>query len=153
MNLQTLIPSEKIVLLDSAQKDKMDLLSELLSACLADTQDACPRDVVWNALKERELSMSTGIGHGVAIPHCSTDQVEEILALLALVKEGIEFDSVDGKPVHIIVLLIIPRGKGDVHIKTMAAVANLLNNQEFRREVLEASSPTEAYAAIEKYSR
>ena len=105
-------------------------------------------DVIRGALLEREASMSTGIGQGVAIPHCSSEYVSEVHGALALLPRGIEFQSVDEEPVRVAVLLLLPKNKFEKHIKTLAAVARLFNNQDFRETILGSTSPERAAELI-----
>ena len=148
MNFQELISPEKILLLDSPPGDKLDLMRTLLSRCLNGTEAAAQENAIWESLMEREKSMSTGIGMGVAIPHCSTEHVTEVQGTLALLRQGIDFESADGKEVRIVALLLMPRNQVDQHIKTMAAVAKLLHNDDFRRRVLEAATAEDAHKLL-----
>ena len=93
-------------------------------------------ELIKSALIEREKSMSTGIGNGVAIPHCSTSKVSEIITVMALCPKGINFESIDNEPVKIIILLIVPKDKLTQHIKTLANIAKMMNNVELREKIL-----------------
>jgi mannitol/fructose-specific phosphotransferase system IIA component (Ntr-type) len=87
------------------------------------------------ALKQREETMSTGIGFGIAIPHASSDCVTEVVAGFGRSKGGIEFDSLDNQPVHFIVLFIVPRDQFQTHLRTLAAIAKFLNDRTVREEL------------------
>ena len=80
--------------------------------------------------------MSTGIGSCVAIPHCSVSLVEELKVVIGLSKEGIAFDAIDKMPVHIFILLIVPKNKFQEHIKTLALIAKTLNLKEERNKMI-----------------
>ncbi|MCB1178982.1 MAG: PTS sugar transporter subunit IIA, partial [Leptospiraceae bacterium] len=82
------------------------------------------------SLMNREKSMSTGIGSGVAIPHCSVTIVDELKVVIGISKQGIDFESIDKLPVHIFILLIVPKEKFQEHIKTLALIAKTLNSKE-----------------------
>jgi mannitol/fructose-specific phosphotransferase system IIA component (Ntr-type) len=97
------------------------------------------RDSVLAALKQREETMSTGIGFGIAIPHASSEHVTEVVAAFGRSKAGIEFDSLDNELVHFIVLFIVPRDQFQVHLRTLAAIAKFLNDRTVREEL--ASAP------------
>ncbi|MEE9431977.1 MAG: PTS sugar transporter subunit IIA, partial [Melioribacteraceae bacterium] len=94
---------------------------------------------------EREEIMSTGVGHGFGIPHCKTSGVTEIVAAFGKTKSPIDFDALDGKPVNMIFLLI---GKDNLiapHIKLLSRISLLMNKEEFRNNITEATTPEEIY--------
>ena len=81
------------------------------------------RDSVLGALRQREETMSTGIGFGIAIPHASSNCVTQVVAAFGRSSTGIEFDSLDNSPVRFIVLFIVPKDQFQVHLRTLAAIA------------------------------
>ncbi|MDD5200227.1 MAG: PTS sugar transporter subunit IIA [Terrimicrobiaceae bacterium] len=95
------------------------------------------------ALQQREETMSTGIGFGIAIPHASSDCVTEVVAGFGRSKGGIEFDSLDNQPVHFIVLFIVPRDQFQTHLRTLAAIAKFLNDRTVRDELGSAGNAQE----------
>ena len=95
------------------------------------------------ALKEREARTSTGIGHGVAIPHTFSEKISEVIAVFGRSHEGIQFDAIDNAPVRFIVLFIVPRDSYHLHLRTLAAIAKMLNNGEVRALLGSAESPDE----------
>lgn len=101
------------------------------------------RATVLAALKQREETMSTGIGFGIAIPHASSDCVPEVVAGFGRSKAGIEFDSLDNQPVHFIVLFIVPRDQFQTHLRTLAAIAKFLNDRTVRDELGNAADAQE----------
>ena len=148
MDLSELIPLEKIFFIEKKYGDKLEILEELLDLNLDNTQAVKYREQIWKTLLEREMSISTGIGLGVAIPHCSTPYVKDVQALLALVKGGINFQSVDDEPVQIIILLLLPKNKFEKHIKTLAHIARSFNEEAFRKKLLQVKSKEEAFKVI-----
>ena len=108
----------------------------------------CIRDSLISAeiLKREELG-STGLGSGVAIPHASVDGIEDALAALAI-SPGIPFQSADGQPARLIILLVIPRKAVQKHIRTLAGIAKLLQYEEMRDALTNARSPREALQVI-----
>ncbi|MFN3603789.1 MAG: PTS sugar transporter subunit IIA [Leptonema sp. (in: bacteria)] len=129
-------------------KDKFEFLKIILEKTLQDTSAKNKFDIIWKSLLEREQAMSTGIGGGLAIPHCTTEHVKEIISSLTLLKEDLDFQSLDTTPVRIIVLLIISRNNFDSHIKALASVAKTFQNQEIKKKILNANSPQEIYQII-----
>ncbi len=104
-------------------------------------------ETVLNALKQREETMSTGIGFGIAIPHASSDRVTEVVAAFGRSATGIEFDSLDNAPVKFVVLFVVPRDQFQMHLRTLAAIAKLLNDRAVR-EALAAAKTSEEILAI-----
>jgi mannitol/fructose-specific phosphotransferase system IIA component (Ntr-type) len=92
------------------------------------------------ALFAREKSMSTGMEHGVAIPHAAIDGVDKVSAAMALAPTGIPFDSLDGKPAQILVCLVIPRQQKLLHIRTLAEIARLLSREPIRQRLLQCET-------------
>ena len=101
------------------------------------------RESILSALKQREETMSTGIGFGIAIPHASSEHVTEVVAAFGRSTAGIEFDSLDNELVHFIVLFIVPRDQFQVHLRTLAAIAKFLNDRGVRERLATAQSPGE----------
>lgn len=107
--------------------------------------EAGDRPELLAALKQREETMSTGIGFGIAIPHASSGRVTEVVAAFGRSKSGIEFDSLDNEPVHFIVLFIVPRDQFQTHLRTLAAIAKFLNDRTVREEL---GAATDAQAIL-----
>ncbi|MEO6595571.1 MAG: PTS sugar transporter subunit IIA [Planctomycetota bacterium] len=101
---------------------------------------------VENALVVRERSMTTGMEHGIAIPHAAIDGIEDLVAVLGLNPNGIPFETLDGEPARIIIGLVIPRNKKLAHIKTLAEIAKLLSRADVRDRLLRC---TDAVAAVQ----
>ncbi len=129
------------ILLNPRAKTRWDLIAEMLEAIVkSGFLNDKDEETVKKALFEREKSMSTGIGKGIAIPHCASDKISEIVIALAICTTGIDFDSIDGLPVHIAILLIVPQKKISQHIKTLANIAKILNDDIFREKLVKAKS-------------
>ena len=103
-------------------------------------------DTVLNALKQREDTMSTGIGFGIAIPHASSDKVTEVVAAFGRSTGGIEFESLDNAPVKFVVLFVVPRDQFQMHLRTLAAIAKLLNDRTVREALGTAKDAAEILA-------
>ena len=103
-------------------------------------------DTVLNALKQREDTMSTGIGFGIAIPHASSDKVSEVVAAFGRSSGGIEFESLDNAPVKFVVLFVVPRDQFQMHLRTLAAIAKLLNDRTVREALGTAKDAGEILA-------
>jgi len=86
---------------------------------------------VFNALMAREQLGSTGLGNGIAIPHCRVSQCQDIICMLITLDSAIDFDALDGKPVDLLFVLLVPEQKTDDHVKTLAGLAALFNDEDF----------------------
>jgi mannitol/fructose-specific phosphotransferase system IIA component (Ntr-type) len=102
--------------------------------------------VVEQALLVREKSMTTGMEHGIAIPHAAVDGLDDLVAVLGLNPAGIPFETLDGEPARIVIGLVIPRAKKLAHIKTLAEIAKLLSRAEVRDRLIRC---TDAHAALQ----
>lgn len=98
------------------------------------------REAALNAVLDRERKMSTGMQFGVAIPHGKTNTVEDLVTVLALKKEGVEFSSLDGKPSTIFVMTISPSNQTGPHMQYLTEISKLLNVPSIRERLLAAAS-------------
>jgi len=135
MELSTLIPSER-VLPDSTASSKRALLTEM-----AKSLSKMDPDQVLEVVMAREHLGSTGIGHGVAIPHGRMPDLNYPVIALIRHKEGIEFDAIDAKPVHIVILLLVPDSEDRAHLELLAKLARVLQQQHFRDAIMHAATP------------
>src|SRR6201987_5157222 len=101
------------------------------------------RDPILAALKQREETMSTGIGFGIAITHCSSDRLEQVVAAFGRSTTGIEFDALDNAPVKFVVLFIVPKNQFQTHLRTLASIAKFLNDRSVRDNLSKATSRDE----------
>jgi fructose-specific phosphotransferase system IIA component len=103
------------------------------------------RDDVLNAVLTRERTQSTGTGDGIAIPHGKSNAVKELVMAIGIADEPIEFDSIDGKPVKILLLLVSPNNQTGLHIQALAGISKLMMNREFKKKLENAASSKEVY--------
>ena len=111
------------------------------------------RDIVLQMLRQRESLGSTGIGKGVAIPHGSIDCIDEIVGAVGISKKGIDFESFDGIPVNIVLLLLVPKTKFGKHIKTLAQIARTLSQANIRNRICSAESSEKVLDILEESER
>ena len=130
-------------------RDKYNAIRELLKKApyLASIKDLCR---IEEAAIEREKVYTTGIGRGVAIAHGKTPCVENTVILLGISKEGIDFESMDGRPTHIFFLLLTPENSTGLHLKLLARISRLLKKESFKEKLLKATSQDEVIAVIEE---
>src|SRR5437867_12615955 len=101
------------------------------------------RDSVLASLKQREGTLSTGIGFGIAIPHCSSDRIDDVVAAFGGSTAGIEFDALDNAAVKFVVLFIVPKDQFQTHLRTLASIAKFLNDRAVRESLASAKSADE----------
>jgi PTS system nitrogen regulatory IIA component len=135
MNLSEYITSDLIIKIDK-RLNKEEIL-EYLVEVLVNKGLVKDKDKALTALIEREKLGSTAIGDEIAIPHAKLDEIDNILILLAVSDEGIEFDAVDGKPVKIFFLVLASAKKLNLHLKTLARISRLIKSTDFKNKVLE----------------
>jgi mannitol/fructose-specific phosphotransferase system IIA component (Ntr-type) len=130
-------------------RDKLEAIGELVDLLVAAHEirlnDRAP---VLEAVLARERSMSTGLKYGLAVPHATVDCVTDMVAALGTSAAGIPFDSVDGEPARLLILLVIPRGTFTQHVRTLSGVSHIATREELRERVLAAATPEEILAAI-----
>jgi PTS system nitrogen regulatory IIA component len=141
--------AEPAVLLDLDGRDKWQAISELTD-CLVSSGQVAPeqRDAVHSALVTRERSMSTGMENGIAIPHTSVAQVSHTAVALGIAREGVDFQAIDGRPTHLVILLVNPANQTRAHIRTLAEIARLLSSGELRSALVRSDSAADALATI-----
>ena len=139
MTLASLLSTDRIIPeLDSV--GRWEAITELVDLLVAKGEILTDhRSEVLAALRQREETMSTGIGFGIAIPHASSDCVNHVVAAFGKSNKGIEFDSLDNELVHFVVLFVVPRDQFQTHLRTLAAIAKFLNDRVVREEL--ASAP------------
>ncbi|MCF7669894.1 MAG: PTS sugar transporter subunit IIA [Verrucomicrobia bacterium] len=110
------------------------------------------KETISNLVKKRESSMSTGVGYGIGIPHASTDLISEVVGAFGRSRRGVNFDALDNKPVNLVMLFLVPQGQFQKHLHTLANIAKLLHNSEFRKSLEEAPDATAMLSIIRRHS-
>jgi len=105
---------------------------------MANVLSSIDPDSVMEVVMAREQLGSTGIGHGVAIPHGRMPDLAAPMVALARHNEGVDFDAIDGKPVHIVVLLLVPDSDDRQHLELLAQLARNLQQASFREKIMQA---------------
>ena len=120
--------------------DKYSALEEL--AQVFQGGDVCSDvDVLVKALKEREAILSTGIGMGIAIPHAKVNVVKEMAFAVGISLKGIDFDSLDGKPAKIIILVAAGERQHKEYLRLLSNIMAILRNETVKKNIIEAESP------------
>jgi len=130
-----------------AGNTKEEVITELVD--LLDASGALlDRNMVLEAVLTREMTRSTGIGSGIAIPHGKCDGVNELVMAMGIAPEPVEFDSIDGKGVSIVVLLASPIDRTGPHIQALARISRLMLDDEFKTKLENSTSSEEVYELI-----
>ncbi|MGZ6249114.1 MAG: PTS sugar transporter subunit IIA [Syntrophales bacterium] len=128
-------------------KTKRDVLAEL-SSVIHRENGTINHDLIVNTLLDREKLGSTGIGDGIAIPHGKLADLDELIVSFGRSRQGVEFDSMDGKPANLFFLLLAPENTTGLHLKALAKISKMLKDGTFRKKLIEAKSKDELYVAI-----
>ncbi|NPV03246.1 MAG: PTS transporter subunit EIIA [Syntrophaceae bacterium] len=126
---------------------KRAVLAELSEVLRRDTEGLPPGAMV-DVLLEREKLGSTGIGDGIAIPHGKLKNLDRLMISFGRSRQGIDFDAIDGKPVHLFFLLMAPESSTGQHLKALAKISRLLKDPEFRNDLMTAAGAEEIYRKI-----
>ena len=138
---------------DMQALDRWAAIDELIGNLIATGKiKAENRDAITAVVKKRESSMSTGIGFGIGIPHASTELIPEVVGALGRSAKGINFDALDNQPVNLVMLFLVPQGQFQKHLHTLASIARMLHDKEFRQELENAPDAAAMLAIIKKYS-
>src|SRR3989339_1240457 len=124
--------------------DKQAAIAELVDLLDSNGQ-IINRDTVLDAVLLREKTRSTGIGSGIAIPHGKCKATKELVMAVGIAKKPIDFDSVDGRPVNIIILLVSPADQTGPHIQALARISRLMLDEQFKKALENAGSAEDVY--------
>ncbi len=130
-----------------ASTNKEDAIEELIDI-LANNGHLSDRDNAFEAVLAREQTRSTGIGSGIAIPHGKSAAAQKLVMAIGIANEPIEFESIDNKPVKIIILLVSPPDQTGPHIQALARISRLMLDATFKSQLEKAASPEEVYDLI-----
>jgi PTS system nitrogen regulatory IIA component len=136
------------ILPDLQARDKKAALEELVDP-VARQADVDAKEMV-KVLMDRERLGSTGIGEGIGIPHGKMKSLESLHLGIGVSRQGIEFESIDGKPVYICFLFVTPENSTGLHLRLLARISRILKNEPFREKLLEAGDRDAIYEAIRK---
>jgi len=124
--------------------DKRGAIEELVGL-LNSTGMVTDRDKVLTAVLERENTRTTGIGNGLAIPHGKCGEVKDLAMAIGRCSQPVDFESIDGKPVTLVILLVSPMDKTGPHIQALAHICRLLSDDALRKKLNEVPTPQELF--------
>ena len=126
---------------------KQGVIEELVDL-LAGQGKLLDRDKALQAVMEREQTRTTGIGEGVAIPHGKTSAVNQMLIAMGKAPQGVDFASIDSRPVTLVLLLLSPADQTGLHIQALARISRLISLDGFRKKVAAASTAQDVLQVI-----
>ncbi|MDD5459693.1 MAG: PTS sugar transporter subunit IIA [Phycisphaerae bacterium] len=129
--------------------NKQAAITELVDL-LDSNKQITNREAVLDAVLLREKTRSTGIGSGIAIPHGKCKATKELVMAVGIAKKPIDFASVDGKPVNIIILLVSPADQTGPHIQALARISRLMLDEQFKKALENADSTEDVYELFTK---
>lgn len=136
MKIQYLL-SKSAILIDVEQSEKIEVLSKM-SQFMSLLYGLDDERRITQKILERERTVSTGIGCGVAIPHARFDNIDRIYMVAARSQKGIEFDSIDGEPVHLLFMILSPVNTTTEHTELLSSLSTILSDEELRKKLINA---------------
>lgn len=146
MKIAEFIAPERVVIRSKVGSKKRAL--ELVSALIAGARPSLMETEIFDCLLARERLGSTGIGHGIAIPHGRLKSVDRPIGAFAALEKGVDFDALDGEPVDLVCALVVPAESTEEHLQILASLAALFSDGDFRERLRRASSAVELYALL-----
>ena len=142
MTLKDHLSADRVALLDTQKKrEALGVLVDLVAA----SPDTGDRDAIDEAIRHRERLMSTGIGHGIAVPHVRLESVTKTTMAVGVCRKGItDYESLDEEPVYIVVMIAAPKGRHEEYIRLLSEVTRVLKSESRRKRIVEAESPEDA---------
>ncbi|ETR68506.1 MAG: PTS system, nitrogen regulatory IIA component [Candidatus Magnetoglobus multicellularis str. Araruama] len=138
---------KKAIIPDLKSTDKKGVLQEL-SRPISELINVTQEDLM-DVLIERERLGSTGIGNGIGIPHGKMKNLDKLALSLGISRQGIDFESIDGRPTHLFFLLITPEKSTGIHLKLLAHISRILRNEMFKQKLMKAHTADELYRIID----
>jgi mannitol/fructose-specific phosphotransferase system IIA component (Ntr-type) len=136
--------------IDLKGETKKEIIIELVDM-LATKGKLINREMVITDVLERENTMSTGMEHGIALPHGKTDGIDHNAVVLGIKKDGVDYDSMDGLPSRIFLLIVSPKKDSGLYMQFLAAIGTILRDETEREEIINANTPQEIVDIIRKY--
>lgn len=138
--------SPEAINIDLKATDKKGIIDEMVAPVAPHT--GASQEALVKVLLERERLGSTGIGGGIGIPHGKFKGLTSLMLGFGLSRQGVDFESMDGRPTHIFFLLLTPENSAGVHLKLLARISRLLKDEDFKAQLLRAETPEDIVTAI-----
>ncbi len=137
MNLSDYLNESRIVLNLQGENKKqvLEKMVEILS-----NHVSINKENIVDLLAVREKLSTTGIGFGVAIPHCKSSEISKLQVVVGRFEKGVDFDALDGKQVKLVFLLVAPEQSSSEHLKVLAKIARIAKDEEIRQQILQINN-------------
>ena len=142
--------SPNAIIVDLQSEDKEEVIAELVEQLVAHIPGA-DRSQLLSSVLNREEKMSTGIMPGIAIPHGKSETLNGIHGVIGISRSGIDFDSLDGKPTYLFLLIISSTNENERHLFVLKRLAQILENKSFYKEIMEQKSPSDIHRVLVRY--
>ena len=142
--------SPKTVIMNLESSDKDELFEEMVEAVVAAHPEVDRAQAV-EALRERESKMSTGIMHGIAVPHGNCVSAKDVVGAIGISHAGIDYDSLDKAPVNLVFLVLCNPEQPEMHLSVLKELASVLQNPGFVADVMEKKTAQEVYDLLCAY--
>ncbi|GAN33992.1 MAG: putative PTS system component [Candidatus Brocadia sinica] len=146
VKLSDVLTKERIII-DLNGRDKNDVLGKMVQVTRTSEKVTSETDLLKKVI-EREKIKSTGIGGGIGIPHAQTSGVTDIVACLGISEQGIEFNAIDGKPVHFVILIATKERTDSRYLGLLSRIARLFIDEPFKQRIIKSHSPEEIMRLI-----
>lgn len=147
--IEDILDEDLIIVMENVE-DKFTLIEKMVDKTLKKGL-IMTREPILHKIREREELESTGVVEGIAIPHARTEAVKDLLLVVAIVKEGIDFQALDGKPVHIVFLIVAPEDAKKKYIQVLARISRMCRQEDFRKALKEARNSSEILRIISDF--
>lgn len=139
---------KNVIILDLVANEKIEVITSLAASALRADKISSLEGFIEDVL-EREKTYSTGIGEGIAIPHAKSKYVKEAVILFGKLREGIDWDSMDGKPVEIVFLFGVPEENvNNLHLKLLSQLSRKLMDEDFVKLLKNSKTEDEILEAL-----
>ena len=141
--------TEDSIIMDCDSKSQKNTL-EVISNKMAELTST-NKDEIFQKLYEREKLGTTAFGNGIAIPHARVEGIQNAKIIILKLTEAIDFNSIDGNKVDIVMSLFVPNDNNEMHVELLSSIASLLDNQVFREKIRTANTASDVMMIIDSH--
>lgn len=143
--------NENSIFIDFKSKSKKNILENISHEM--SNGNTKEKDLIFEKLYEREKLGTTAFGNGIAIPHARIPDLKKPKIIIIKLVDAINFEAIDGEKVDLIISLIVPDKKNDLHVKLLAKIAELLENKTFRLKIREAANVKDILSVVKNFKQ
>jgi len=142
--------AEEFITVDLQALDKWDAIRQMVAFLMRTHRvEHVSQEELYQSVAEREKEISTALGHGIAIPHGRIPKGPAIQGVMAICRDGVDFDAPDGELVKLLMLIVTPEDQKDMHLKVLASLSSMVADEAIRTRIIAAISPEDALEVIE----